>query len=48
MRDDVREVLGVIGFENSLNVAFVVEETRVVVLRRFYGGRNWQGPAYWR
>lgn len=46
-RSDVREGLRVIGFERRVNVAFVVEEARVVVLRLFYGGRNWESPDHW-
>lgn len=41
LRDDVRPGLRVIGFERSASIAFVVEESRVVVLRVFYGGRDW-------
>ncbi|MDJ0825051.1 MAG: type II toxin-antitoxin system RelE/ParE family toxin [Rhodobacter sp.] len=47
LRDDVRTGLRVIGFERRVNVAFVVEETRVVVLRLFAGGRNWDSPDHW-
>lgn len=41
LRDDIRPNLRVVGFERSATIAFIVEETRVVVLRIFYGGRNW-------
>ncbi len=47
-RDDVREGLRIIGFERRVNVAFVVEESRVVVLRLFYGGQNWESPGNWQ
>ena len=46
-RDDVRDGLRVIGFERRINVAFVVEEARVVVLCLSHGGRNWEGPDHW-
>ena len=46
-RDDVREGLRVIGFKRRINVAFVVEDDRVVVLRLFYGGRNWEASGHW-
>ena len=41
LRDDIRPGLRVIGFERSASIAFIVESERVVVLRVFYGGRNW-------
>lgn len=41
LRDDIRPNLRVIGFERRISVAFVVEGDRVVVLRLFYGGRDW-------
>ena len=41
LRDDIRSDLRVIGFERSASIAFMVEEDRVVILRIFYGGRNW-------
>ncbi len=47
-RDDVRDGLRVIGFERRVNVAFVVEDARVVVLRLFYGGRNWENSQNWQ
>ncbi len=40
-RDDVRPGLRIVGFERRVTIAFMVEDTRVVVLRVFYGGRNW-------
>ena len=42
-RDDIRSGLRIIGFERRVTVAFVVEPERVVVLRIFYGGRDWEG-----
>ena len=43
LRDDIRRGLRVIGFERRATVAFVVEPERVVILRIFYGGRDWEG-----
>lgn len=40
--DDVRPELRVIGFERRVTVAFIVEFERVVILRVFYGGADWQ------
>lgn len=42
-RDDIRPGLRIIGFERRVTIAFTVEKTRVVILRVFYGGRNWEG-----
>ena len=42
LRDDVRPGLRVVGFERSANIAFMVEDERVVILRVFYGGQNWE------
>jgi toxin ParE1/3/4 len=41
-RDDIRPGLRIIGFERRVTVAFAVEEERVVILRIFYGGRDWE------
>ena len=41
-RDDVRPGLRVIGFERRVSVAFVAEAERVVILRVFYGGADWE------
>ncbi|CCV03907.1 conserved exported hypothetical protein [Mesorhizobium metallidurans STM 2683] len=41
-RDDVRPEPRVIGFERRVTVAFIVESERVVILRVFYGGADWQ------
>lgn len=41
LREDIRPNLRTTGFEKRVTIAFVVEETRVVILRVFYGGRNW-------
>ena len=40
-RDDVRTGLRIVGFERRVTIAFMVEEKRVVILRIFYGGRDW-------
>ena len=42
-RDDIRLGLRIVGFERRVTIAFTVDETRVVILRVFYGGRNWEG-----
>ena len=42
-RDDIRPGLRIVGFERRVTVAFVVEAERVVILRIFYGGRDWEG-----
>ena len=42
-RDDLRPGLRIVGFERRVTVAFTVEDTRVVILRLFYGGRDWEG-----
>ena len=41
-RDDIRPGLRIIGFERRVTVAFRVEADRVVILRLFYGGRDWE------
>lgn len=40
-RDDIRLGLRTVGFERRVTIAFMVEENRVVILRVFYGGRDW-------
>jgi toxin ParE1/3/4 len=42
-RDDIRPGLRIVGFERRVTIAFAVEEARVVILRVFYGGRDWEG-----
>lgn len=42
-RDDIRPGLRIVGFERRVTIAFTVDETRVVILRVFYAGRNWEG-----
>lgn len=41
-RDDIREGLRITGFEKRVTIAFTVDETRVTILRLFYGGRDWE------
>jgi toxin ParE1/3/4 len=43
LRDDIRPALRVIGFERRVSIAFTVEGDCVVILRLFYGGRDWGG-----
>lgn len=40
-RDDIRPGLRTIGFERRITVAFTVDDTRVMILRLFYGGQDW-------
>ncbi|ODT62288.1 MAG: plasmid stabilization protein [Phenylobacterium sp. SCN 69-14] len=40
-RDDIRPGLRIVGFERRVTIAFAVDETRVLILRLFYGGANW-------
>lgn len=42
-RDDIREGMRVVGFERRITVAFTVDADRVIILRLFYAGRNWEG-----
>ena len=41
-RDDIRPGLRIVGFEARVTIAFTVDDTRVTILRVFYGGRNWE------
>ncbi len=43
LREDIRPGLRVVGFKKRVTIAFVVEEERVLILRIFYGGQNWEG-----
>ena len=45
-QDDLLKGLRVIGFKNT-DITFVVEADRVLILRLFHGGKNWQNPAHW-
>ena len=40
VRTELRAGLRIIGFERRVSVAFIVEETEVVILRLLYGGRS--------
>ena len=42
-REDIRPGLRITGFERRITVAFVVQDDRVVILRLFYGGQDWEG-----
>lgn len=42
LRDDVRPGLRIVGFERRVTLAFTVEAERVVILRCFYGGADWE------
>jgi toxin ParE1/3/4 len=41
-RDEIRLGLRVIGFEKRVNILFVVTPEDVIILRIFYGGKNWE------
>ena len=43
LRDALRAGLRIVGFEQRLTVAFAVIGERVVVLRVFRSGRDWEG-----
>jgi plasmid stabilization system protein ParE len=40
--DDVRPGLRTVGFEGRVTIAFVVLEDEVVIVRIFYGGRDFE------
>ena len=40
--DDIRPGLRTIGFERRATITFQVLENEVVILRIFYGGRDWE------
>lgn len=42
LRADIRAGLRIIGFERRLTIAFMVDESRVTVLRVFARGRDWE------
>jgi toxin ParE1/3/4 len=42
-RGDIREGLRIVGFERRVTVVFSVGESRVTILRLFYGGQDWEG-----
>ena len=41
-RDDIRKNLRILGFRRRVTIAFAVEDARVVILRSFYGGQDWE------
>ncbi|MEL6464963.1 MAG: type II toxin-antitoxin system RelE/ParE family toxin [Pseudomonadota bacterium] len=41
-RDDIRKGLRIVGFERRVTIAFAVTDAEVIILRLFYGGRNWE------
>jgi toxin ParE1/3/4 len=41
-RSDIRPGLRIVGFQRRITIAFTVTETRVLILRVFYGGRDWE------
>jgi toxin ParE1/3/4 len=46
LRNDLREGLRIVGFERKLVVAFTVELKRVVILRIFTRGQNWEATEW--
>lgn len=42
-RDDVRPGVRILGFGGRVNIAFEVENDRVVIIRVLYGGRQFGG-----
>ncbi|SCM72368.1 conserved hypothetical protein [uncultured Pleomorphomonas sp.] len=42
LRDNIREGLRIVGFERRVSVAFIVEDTEVVVLRVLYAGQQFE------
>ncbi|UYN94767.1 MAG: type II toxin-antitoxin system RelE/ParE family toxin [Enhydrobacter sp.] len=41
LREDLRPGLRIIGFERRVAIAFTVSDDEVLILRVYYGGRNW-------
>ena len=41
-RDDIRRGLRTVGFERRVTIAFRVQAERVLILRVFYGGQDWE------
>ncbi len=46
LRNDIRKGLRIVGFERRSVVAFTVEVDRVVILRFFSGGQNWEAAEW--
>jgi toxin ParE1/3/4 len=42
-RDDIRPGLRVLGFERRATIVFQVRRAEVVIVRIFYGGRDYEG-----
>ncbi|MCJ2143631.1 type II toxin-antitoxin system RelE/ParE family toxin [Methylobacterium sp. E-066] len=42
LRNELRPGLRTVGFGRRVTIAFMVEDHRVVILRIFYGGRDWE------
>jgi len=40
-RDDIRQGLRITGFKRRVTVVFTVTDTKVTILRLFYGGQDW-------
>ncbi|MEJ1969902.1 MAG: type II toxin-antitoxin system RelE/ParE family toxin [Rhizomicrobium sp.] len=41
-RDDIRPGLRTFGFERRATIAFHIDKTEVVIIRVFYGGRDYE------
>ena len=41
-RDDIRPGLRIIGFEHRVTIVFQVREAKVVIVRIFYGGQDYE------
>jgi toxin ParE1/3/4 len=44
-RDDIRPGLRTVGFERRATIVFQVTETEVVIVRIFYGGRDYEAAS---
>jgi toxin ParE1/3/4 len=42
IRDDIRPGLRIVGFEQRITVAFIVDRETVSIIRLFRGGRDWE------
>ncbi len=42
IRSHLRPGLRIIGFERRVSIAFIVEETEVIILRILYGGQSFE------
>jgi toxin ParE1/3/4 len=45
-RDDIRRGLRTIGFERRATIAFEVTKTKVIIVRIFYGGQDFEKTLY--